>query len=161
MANEEHLREYASPPCYQHEFDDSPGKLPPDVAAILNELLQGERAGAMAIITMNAVADGQLGSLLKTVAEDEARFCAMLHRHLTRLGHVPSRGIGVFYEKLVKRPTLDEKLRLLDRGQSAVVRMLDGVLSSIEDAALREDLEEMRTVHVRNIEACAKYVTTG
>jgi hypothetical protein len=55
------------------------------------------------------------------------------------------------------RETLDDKLRLLDRGQSAVVRILDELLPEIRDAQMRAELVEMRDVHVRNIERCARY----
>lgn len=158
MAGDDESRGYASSPCYQHEFDDPAPTIPCDVAARLNELLEGERAGAMGIIDMNAAIGEELQSVLDAVAKYEARFCSMLRRHLVRHGYEPSRGVGVFYEKLTKRPTLEDKLRLLDRGQSAVVRALDDLLPSISDAALREDLEEMRTTHIRNVETCAKYL---
>ena len=50
---------------------------------------------------------------------------------------------------------LAAQLKLLDRGQSAVVRMIDETMPRIADAALRDDLTEMREVHVRNIARCA------
>lgn len=151
-------REYASSPCYQHEFDDLSAVLPQDVAARLNELLEGERAGAMGVLDMNTAVGDELHSVLEAVARDEARFCAMLRRHLLRFGHEPSPRVGVFYEKLNQRTTFNDKLRLLDRGQSAVVRVLDDLLPTIDDPALHEDLEDMRDTHVRNIEICAKYL---
>ena len=129
-----------------------------DVAARLNKLLEGERAGTMGVLDMNTVVGEELRAVLDTVAKDEARFCSMLRRHLVRHGYEPSKQVGVFYEKLAKRRTLEDKLRLLDRGQSAVVRALDDLVPSISDVALREDLEEMRDTHIRNIEACAKYL---
>jgi rubrerythrin len=128
------------------------------VAARLNKLLEGERAGTMGVLDMNTVVGEELRAVLDTVAKDEARFCSMLRRHLVRHGYEPSKEVGVFYEKLAKRRTLEDKLRLLDRGQSAVVRALDDLVPSISDVALREDLEEMRDTHIRNIEACAKYL---
>lgn len=149
-------RPCASPPCYQHEFE---ARLTPEaVAARLNELLEGERAGARGLIDMKAASgDPELAGLLDAVARDEARFCAMLGHHLTRLGHVPSRKTGVFYEKLLARETLAARLQLLDRGQSAVVRMLDELLPSIRDPALEADLSEMRDTHVENIRKCAEF----
>ncbi|MEQ8861261.1 MAG: DUF6306 domain-containing protein [Pseudomonadales bacterium] len=95
--------------------------IPADVAARLNQLLEGERAGAMGVLDMNAVVGEELQRVLDAVAKDEARFCSMLRRHLVRHGYEPSREVGVFYEKPTRRPTLEDKLRLLDRGQSAVV----------------------------------------
>jgi hypothetical protein len=81
----------------------------------------------------------------------------MLARQIERLGGAPSRETGAFYDKLMARETLDDKLRLLDRGQSAVVRILDELLPEIRDAQMRAELVEMREVHVRNIERCARY----
>lgn len=151
--------EFASSPCYQHELDGTPSEplSTERLAARLNELLEGERAGARGLIEMRSGHDDELGRLLGAVAQDEARFCAMLGRHLARLGYPPSRETGVFYHKLAQRQTLADKLRLLDRGQAAVVRALDGLLEAIDDPELRADLEEMRECHVRNLEACAVY----
>lgn len=151
-------REYASSPCYQREFDHASCADLHEIAARLNELVEGERAGAKGLIDMRDGVSGELAQVLDAVARDEARFCAMLGHHLTRLGYVPSRNVGVFYEKLAKRTTLDDKLRLLDRGQAAVVRVLDELLPSIRDSALYRDLEEMRATHVRNIAACAAFL---
>lgn len=152
----ERLPQLASPPCYQHEFEAP--LAPAELAARLNDLLEGERAGARGLIDMQAGEDADLDTLLDSVARDEAWFCAMLSRHLTRLGHTPSRQTGAFYDKLAAKTTLLDKLRLLDRGQGAVVRLLDELLPAVCDAALRDDLLQMRATHVRNIERCAAYL---
>jgi nitronate monooxygenase len=130
-----------------------------EIADLLNQLVEGERAGARGLIEMDgAIDDAELRELLSAVAKDEARFCAMLSHHVARLGGTPSRATGVFYDKLKARETLTDKLELLDRGQSAVVRMLVDAIPRINDSALRRDLDEMREVHVRNIERCAQYL---
>jgi hypothetical protein len=152
-------REYASSPCSMHEFDEAGSAGLDALAARLNELLEGERAGTLGLIDMKADRDDALGELLAAVSRDEARFCAMLTRHLSRLGYAPSRATGVFYEKLCQRETLDAKLRLLDRGQSAVVRVLDEILPTVTDPELRDDLAEMRDTHVVNIDKCAAYLS--
>lgn len=155
---EQDTRPYASPTCYQHELDDVPVLSAEEIAGRLNELLEGERAGARGLIDMKAAStDPALADLLDAVARDEARFCAMLGHHLSRLGHTPSRKTGVFYEKLKARETLEAQLKLLDRGQSAVVRMLEEILPSVRDPQLLADLTEMRDVHVENIRRCAEY----
>jgi len=156
--DEPEFRPYASPPCYQHELDDVPALTAGEIASRLNELLEGERAGARGLIDMKgAAADPALADLLDAVARDEARFCAMLGHHLIRLGHTPSRRTGVFYEKLKARETLEAQIHLLDRGQSAVVRMLEEMLPSVTDPDLLADLTEMRDTHVENIRRCAEY----
>jgi hypothetical protein len=164
MSREERSHpQYASSPCYQHEFEDAgtPALSLDEIARRLNELVEGERAGARGLIDIKAsVAGSPLGELLDRVARDEARFCAMLGRQLSRLGFPVSRETGVFYEKLLKRETLDDQLRLLDRGQSAVVRMLEELLPSVRDAELHADLVEMRDTHVENIRACAEFLTS-
>jgi hypothetical protein len=130
-----------------------------EIVDLLNQLVEGERAGARGLIDLDTeVQDATLRELLTIVAKDEARFCAMLSHHVVRLGATPSRATGVFYDKLKARETLADKLKLLDRGQSAVVRMLVDAIPRITDTALRDDLDEMREVHARNIESCAKYL---
>src|SRR5690606_21931832 len=88
---------YASPPCSLHELDASTlGYLDTgETIALLNELLEAERAGARAVGEMARQAeDAPLRAALRDVAMDEARFCAMLTRHVARLGGTPSREIG-------------------------------------------------------------------
>ena len=53
MAQEDEFREYASPPCFQHELEGPAAMISVDVAARLNELLEGERAGTMGVLDMN------------------------------------------------------------------------------------------------------------
>ncbi|MBK7170180.1 MAG: hypothetical protein IPH83_13465 [Gammaproteobacteria bacterium] len=152
--------EYASPPCSRHEFDEADARYlnRVELLALLNELLEGERAGARGLIGMQReCSDPELDQLLHQVARDEARFCAMLGAHCVRLGAVPSRATGVFLDKLQARETLAEKFALLDRGQSAVVFRLDASIPRIADDALRADLVAMRAVHIENIERCARH----
>jgi hypothetical protein len=160
-ARREPVRPYASSPCLAGELD-AEGRMPlcsAEIIDLLNQLVEGERVGARGLIDLDTeIQDVTLRELLTAVAKDEARFCAMLSHHVTRLGATPSRATGVFYDKLKARETLADKLKLLDRGQSAVVRMLAEAIPRINDTALREDLEEMRDVHVRNIERCARYL---
>ena len=105
--------------------------------------------------TAKATSDNALAQLLLDVARDEGRYCVMLRSHVKRLGGTPTDATGVFYEKLMAREGLAEQLKLLDRGQSAVVRMIDAALPRIADASLRDDFVEMRETHIRNIARCA------
>ena len=149
------IRPYASPVCYAHEFELDP--LPTtEIVAFLNSLLEGERAGAQGLSDMaRQTSDPALQQLLLEVARDEGRYCVMLRAQIQRLDGTPTDTTGVFYEKLRAREGLAAKLKLLDRGQSAVVRMIDEKLPRIADAALRNALTEMRTVHLTNIARCA------
>lgn len=161
----EPAREYASPPCYAHELDSQPQCAPApataaDITAALNALIEGERAGARGLIEMQVgCRDSALTGLMDAVARDEGRFCAMLTGHVVRLGGSPSRSTGVFFDKLMARKGLQERLAFLDRGQAAVVRILDELIPRIEDLELRQDLSEMRDVHVQNIERCAQFAS--
>lgn len=143
----------ASPPCYAAPLDDQV------LAARLNELVEGERAGARGLLEMRAgCEDPELAEVLDRVARDEARFCAMLGRHVERLGGVASRVTGAFYDKLLAREGRNAQLQLLDRGQSVVVRVLDELLEQPLDKDLRDDLQEMRDTHVHNIALCDRFV---
>jgi hypothetical protein len=159
--DEDKSRGFASPACSQHEFEGEAfaAMNREAVAAQLNVLLEGERAGARGLRdTRASFGDGELAGVLTEVAHDEARYCAMLTSHIERLGGTPSRATGVFYDKLMARPDTAARLRLLDRGQKAVVNSLNMLLGETLDAPLRRDLEEMRDVHLRNIDRCADYL---
>src|SRR3546814_2601334 len=89
-----------------------------ETIALLNELLEGERAGARAVGEMaRAAGVAPQRVALRDVAMDEARFCAMLSRHVARLGGSPSRTTGAFYDKVVALESPDERIALLNRGQ--------------------------------------------
>lgn len=143
----------ASSPCAMDEFADYE---PDALRALLNELIEGERAGTRGLLEMARAPESRdLEALLREVAEDEARFCVMLSHHVERLGGTPSRATGVFADKLARREGLTAKVALLDKGQGAVVDMLEEMLPRIADEALRSDLSEMRDVHRVNIARCA------
>jgi hypothetical protein len=148
---------YSSPPCLLHELDPSYlGYLAADeTIALLNELIEAERAGAKVVGRLGETATGQaVATTLRAVARDEARFCAMLRRHVARLGGTPSRKTGLFHDKVMALDGIGPRIALLNRGQGWVVRKLRDALPRIHDDALRRDLQEMLTVHERNIQDC-------
>jgi len=156
-ASEEDGGSFASPPCMMHELDPSAlGYLTRDeVLALLQELLEGERAGARALGAMSGdAAAASLRTVLRDIAMDEARCCAMLTRHIVRLGGTPSRRTGAFYDKLMGVGDPARRLDLLNRGQGWVVRKLKDSLGRIHDDALHRDLMEMLDIHERNIASC-------
>lgn len=149
----------SSSPCQMAEADAAyMGFLrDEEVVALLNELLSAERAGARGVATLakrREVDDD--GSLLRAVAHDEAAFCAMLSRHLTRLGAQATAATGAFYDKLIAIDDRLQQLSFLNRGQCWVVRRLREALPRVRDPALAADLREMLEVHVRNIDACER-----
>ena len=150
---------YASPPCFMHELDPSYlGYLSTsETVALLNHLLEGERAGARAAAEMaRQGADESDRVTLRGIAQDEGRFCAMLARHITRLGETPSLQTGAFYGKLIALDSSGERIDLLNRGQAWVVRKLQEPLPRIGDTELHRDLKKMLEVHERNIHQCAE-----
>jgi hypothetical protein len=157
-------RPNASPVCYAEQISSDAEGLLSNEAVIreLNALIEGERAGARGLLDMRrGERDRDIATVLDEVARDEARFCAMLAHHVERRGGEPSLATGVFRNKLLARRTLGERLDLLDRGQKAVVRTLERILPLLDDAALAGDLEEMRTVHLANIDRCAAFLNSA
>lgn len=156
---------FASPPCFMHELDPSYlGQMSrEEMLDLLNRLLEAERAGARGVGEMSAgardtrpdTAGDRNRATLGEIAKDEARFCAMLSRHIRRLGGTPSSKTGTFYDKLIALKTLAERLDFLDRGQGWVVAKLRDALPRIGDDALHRDLKTMLDVHERNIRQCA------
>ena len=147
--------ELASPPCLMGEMAGAYfGYLESgEVLALLNLLLECERAGAQGVAGLiRKAGTTEAQSALRDIADDEARFCAMLTRHIERLGGTPSKTVGAFLGKLNALADLDAQLALLDRGQGWVADKLRESLPKIGDAALVRDLAEMLTVHERNIE---------
>lgn len=147
----------SSPPCYLDEADPAyQGYLGRDeVLQLLNELLEAERAGAKVARTMTGSAgNGPAGDALAALAVDEARCCAMLARHVKRLHGEPSPRTGAFKNKVLALEGVDDRLRLLNRGQEWVSRKLRDALPRISDESLHHDLAEMLEVHESNIRRC-------
>jgi len=154
---------FASPPCFMHELDSAYlGFMATDeILALLNLLLEAEKAGARGVMRMARETETPgLANELAEVARDEAAFCAMLSKHIRRLGGEPSPATGSFYAKLMARKGEAERLALLDRGQNWVVLKLKEVLPRIGDDALHKDLANMLDVHERNIRHCAELAGT-
>lgn len=159
MDEDDERASYASPPCFLHELDPvSLGYMSwAETVRLLNQLLEAERAGARAVALMSREEPaGPRREALRDVAGDEADCCAMLARHVLRLGGVPSRATGAFYDKLIALDGVDRRLALLDRGQAWVARKLREALPRIGDDRLYDDLRRMLETHERNIARCAE-----
>jgi len=149
---------FASPPCLMHEVDPSYfGAMPADeLVQLLNTLLEAERAGVRVTASYGAeAADPAARTALREVGIDEARFCAMLTRHVERLGGVASKATGAFVDKALAVSGDAPRLDFLNRGQGWVVKRLRETLPKIADAQLHADLADMLAVHERNIARCA------
>jgi hypothetical protein len=121
----------------------------------LNELLEAERAGVETMSRLCPDARSpEMRTLFEAVRSDEAWSCAGLARSIKTLGGVMSDKKGDFADKVTSEPTLAARLRLLNRGQSWVVRRIDGLLGETLVESVREFLQEMKARHLTNIEAC-------
>lgn len=122
---------------------------------LLGQLLESERAGARGAGMMSRqAAASEIRVALLDIAKDDARFCTMLIRHITRLGGTPSHATGAFYDELLAIEEPDQRLDLLNRGQGWIVRRLREALNKIDDDALHGDLKDMLEIHERTIEEC-------
>lgn len=148
----------ASPPCLLEQLDPVwlGGLDKTELLALLNTLIEAERAGARGLVAMTAQAPEALRPTLRELAQAEAHWCACLVRHVRRLGDAPSSATGAFSGKLLAAPTLAARLDLLVRGQNWVTRRLGEALPRIFEAALVADLEAMRQDHERNTARCAE-----
>lgn len=154
-------REVSSPPCMMHEVDDVyAGYLGRDeLIALLNLLLEGERAGARAAAACRSSSDGPVRTAFREIATDEAWSCAMLSRHIEALGGAPSTATGAFLGKLLAITGTRERLAFLNRGQAWVVRKLRDALPRVRDDLLREELGDMLALHEANIERCERLLS--
>ena len=148
------VHEFSSPACLMHEVSDAymgyAGK--DELTTFLNELLEAKRAGTLnALEFARTVGTGALAELLRTIQRDDARWCAMLLRHVKALGGRPSHKIGAFYSNAMAVVDLSERVTLLNRGQSWVARKLREMLPRTRDDRLHADLAEMLRSHEVNI----------
>lgn len=146
--------EVSSPACAMHEADDAymGYSTKEELIGILNELLEAERAGARVTLESARTAGaGPIAELMSTVQKDEARWCAMLLRHVKALGGAPSSKVGAFYDKAMAIAELGPRTAFLNRGQGWVARKLREMLPRVRDDRLHADLTEMLRSHEANI----------
>jgi len=154
--------EFASPACYAHEVDPNYMMAPPpipadELLALLNSLLEAERAGAKTIsFYLRDLPAGPARDALAAVGVDEGRYVAMLRHLITRLGGTPSPATGSFFDKAQKIDGLRDRLAFLDRGQGWVARKLEETLPRLRDAEARAALDEMCRTHRDNIRRCGE-----
>ena len=146
--------EVTSPACSMHTADEVyMGYAGPDeLIAFLNELLEAETAGArVTLMSAREAGTGEVADLMQAIHHDEARWCAMLTRHIKLRGATPSPNVGAFYEKAMAIAGLGARITFLNRGQGWVVRKLREMLPRVRDEALHRDFDEMLQSHETNI----------
>jgi bacterioferritin (cytochrome b1) len=126
---------------------------------LLNALLEAERAG---VETANHLIKHyqleELDAQYKQLKNDEAWSCAGLHKAILREGGVPSMQVGDFIGKITALETLNDKLKLLIKGQAWVARKIDLAISYGTEPETEEFLKEMKEKHDVNIGELEKYL---
>ena len=124
-----------------------------EIVAALNELLEAEIAGARVTLqSARSTADTALQVVTRAVHQEEAHWCAELTAQITRLGGVPSKRCGSFYDKAMAVEDVEERMAFLNRGQLWVVRRLDRLMPQVRDDCLHAMLKSMRAGHSQNID---------
>ena len=152
---------YASPACSAHEiapdyFGAVPPASPAEVIALLNVLLEAERAGAKVLASFleDYPRDTPAWRQLAAVQRDEANNCAILIDLIRRLGGVPGAATGDFLGKALAVEGKGARLRFLNRGQAWVARKIAEALPGVTEDFVRSALVAMHESHLLNIEAC-------
>lgn len=127
-----------------------------ELAALLNTLLEAERAGAKAIaafLAHPAFDPDAAGDMLR-IHRDESRNCAVLMGLLQHVGAEASGATGSFLEAALEVEGHRERLVFLNRGQAWVARRIAAALPRITEPRVHEELQAMHASHVANIAAC-------
>jgi hypothetical protein len=131
-----------------------------EVGALLNTLLEAERAGAAVLTAF--VHQVELGprarAEMRRIQRDESHNCGVLIRLLDTLGIERSRVTGDFLYKALAVKGAVPRLQFLNRGQAWVERRIAEALPLITDEQVRRALEAMRISHAANIAACEALV---
>lgn len=121
------------------------------LVAAFNELLAAERAGAqVAAASLKEVTDEAQRRMLHQIRRGEADSCRRLRECILKLGELPTRERGAFYEKCMAISDMTERLALVDRGQKWVIRKLEALLPELTDPWLREQMEAVLATHRDN-----------
>ncbi|KVM50820.1 2-nitropropane dioxygenase [Burkholderia ubonensis] len=140
-----------------HQTRGEAGPAPVDaqrdaLLAVLDELLEAERAGArVASETAAEIHDPELHRLVAGIRLDEAHWCSVLVDAIRSLKATPTRETGAFYEKAMAIDDLAERMAFLNRGQRWVVRKLQALLPTLDNPEIHHALTLMLVSHEKNI----------
>jgi 5,10-methenyltetrahydrofolate synthetase len=127
-----------------------------ELAALLNALLEAERAGAKvlsAFIDELPLSPGARAELHR-VQRDESRNCVTLMGLLSRMGCARSERTGDFVAKALAVRGTRQRLDFLNKGQAWVARKIAEALPRLQDPDARAALREMHDSHLSNIRSC-------
>lgn len=128
---------------------------PEEYRALLNRLLEAERAGAKLLSAyLNGLPAGSpRWQVLHAVQADEALNCAALIRLLVGEEFHPSLSVGDFFPKGLAIEDWRERLEYLNGGQVWVAETIAAALPRVQQSG-RADLGKMLDSHLKNIEKC-------
>ena len=129
-----------------------------DFGALLNTLLEAERAGAKLLAAYVAELPPQstAWTALQKVQRDEAHNCAVLIHLLLNAEVEPSMVVGDFYERGLALRKWSERLEFLNRGQAWVAKRIAEALPRIPELGARTALRAMHESHRENINLCER-----
>jgi hypothetical protein len=132
-----------------------------DTVERLKGLLETERAAAATVSGLISMATTPaMDKLFEKLRDDEAWSCAGLTRVIKRLGGKASHDTADVAQKVQGRPSLRERLILLNRGQAGVVKRLDRLLEQELDRETGGFLRQMRSLHAENVHLCEELIMT-
>ncbi|HEY3276704.1 MAG TPA: DUF6306 domain-containing protein [Syntrophorhabdaceae bacterium] len=148
------------------EYDDSANQTPAykahmnqDLVAFYNRLLEAERAGVQTLNDLSEkVHEQDERDLLKKFLLDEGMNCQILTTFIRNSGGKPTSQTGDFVDKIRALNTIDEKLRLLVRGQEWVAKYIQRNRGLPLKASDRMFLEAMKIQHEENVDNLKRYV---
>jgi hypothetical protein len=124
-----------------------------------NMLLEAERAGVAVLGEMvQKVEEERLTAALKKFLRDEGANCRILMDLIHDLGEKPSDKTGAFVGKVRALETLDEKIRLLIRGQAWVARKIQEFHNLVPAGSPYLFLEAIKKQHEENVGTLEKYM---
>jgi len=122
-----------------------------------NMLLEAERAGVAVLSELvQQIDDHRLRPLLKKFLRDEGVNCRILSSLIHDLGTKPSNKIGVFADKVRQLDSMDEKVRLLIRGQAWVARKIQEFRYRLPAGSPYFFMEAIKIQHEENVEILKK-----
>jgi hypothetical protein len=127
------------------------------LTALLNALLEAERAGVKVLSTMIREAqDEALKVMLREFLSDEGMNCQILSTLIRHLGGEPSKKTGDFVSKIEALKSRKEKYELLAKGQEWVVKQIRKNRSLFNPGSLDLFMESIKVQHEENIDSMRK-----
>jgi hypothetical protein len=123
------------------------------VEALLNQLLESERAGHTLLEAMTQkTADPEIKSLFENFTDVEVSDVSVLEGLIRLHGGAPSMKTGDFAEKVLHIDNLHDQINLLSRGQAWVARKVEQALALNPPPDIAAFLKEMANRHRHNME---------